>query len=73
MANRWSGGLFDPYNDLGEMNVNSPHTVKSKDEHKAFVKGRNVKEGMDGDKIAASAKWFQLPPFPPKRKSNELS
>jgi hypothetical protein len=66
LANRWSGGLFDPYADLGDMNVNSPHAVKSKDEHKAFVKGRNVKEGMDGDKIAASAKWFQLPSFPSK-------
>ena len=49
--------------NLGTMNVNSPHTVKSKDEHKAFVEGRNVKEGMDGDKIAVSAKWFQLPSF----------
>lgn len=66
MANRWSGGLFDPYADLGDMDVNSPHTVKSKDEYAVFVMGRTVKEGMDGDKIAANAKWFQNPSFPSK-------
>jgi len=71
-AKQLSRGLFDPYDDLEEMNVNSPHTVKSKDEHMAFVKGRNLKAGMDGDKIAASAKWFQHPPFPQKRESNGL-
>jgi hypothetical protein len=66
MATGYSGGLFDLFADLGDMNVNSSQTVKSKDEYKVFMKGGNIKEGMDGDKITANVKWFQHPSFPPK-------
>lgn len=66
MATRCSGGLFDLYADLGDMNVNSSQMVKSKDEYKVSVKGRTIEEAMDSDKIAANVKWFQHPSFPPK-------
>jgi len=66
VVNGWNDVLFDPYAELGDLNVSSPHTMKSKDEHTAFVEGRDIEEGMDGDKIAVSAKWFQLPSFSEK-------